>query len=322
MLYLMAFTFICCSAKEMLQATMKKYDLEDSLVPDFEAGLLSDDDETEVENLQQDNAAQHAKSRFKDLNEIHHIIREIIEAPKNEQPGNAGLWGKEDRLTSSQKGKQQKLLEEYTKLAMGAAKMKAREVAEKAITAALSKREQRGSAGLWGKRSVAVHDDTPEKVWQELLHDLTDEELGAVARRVAAEGDHRLVAKASGVGKPKSKKQEVRPLSYARSAEQPDDPGLWGKRSTRHREMKGTGVVNKITHWEAESERESSKHRIDQPTNIGLWKGKRASSGKGQLKKPNGGSEAGLWGKRDARQQHGNNAGMWGRKRENPFVEE
>ena len=322
MLYLMAFAIICCSGKDMLQATMKKYDVEDSLVPDFEGGLLPDDDETELENVQQNNAEQHAKSRLKGLNEIHHIIREIVEAPKNEQPGNAGLWGKEDRISTSQEDKQNRLLEEYTKLAIGAAKTKAREVAEKAIRAALSKREQRGSAGLWGKRSVAVHNEIPEKIWQELLHDLTDEELGAVARRVAAEGDHRLVTKASGVRELKSKKQKVKPLLYARSAEQPDDPGLWGKRSSRHKAMKGTGVVNKITHWEAESERETSKHRIDQPTNIGLWKGKRASSGKGQLKKPNGGSEAGLWGKKEVRQQHGNNAGMWGRKRENPFVEE
>ena len=306
----------------MMQETMKKYDFDDSLVPDFEGGLQPEDDETELENLQLNNAAHQGKSRLKGLDELHHIIREIVQAPKNEQPSNAGLWGRNYRLSSSQDDKQKRLLEEHKKLAMDAAKMKAREVAEKAIRGELSKREQHGSAGLWGKRNFAANNNIPEKVWQELLRDLTDEDLDAVARRMTAKGGNRLVAKESGVRAPKSRKQAVRPVLYARSAGQPDDPGLWGKRSMRHRAMKGTGVVNKIAHWEAESARESSKHRIDQPTNIGLWIGKRASRGKGQFKKPNGGSEAGLWGKREVRQQHGNNAGMWGRKRENPLVEE
>lgn len=322
----MAFTFICCSAKDVLQSTMHKYDVDDSLVPDFEGGLLPEDDETELENLQQNDAGQTTESRLKSLDGIRHIIREIVKAPKDEKPGNAGLWGRQERLSSLHEGEQNGLLEEYTKLAMDAAKMKAREVAKKAIKAALSKREQRGSAGLWGKRRVPVNTDIPEKVWQGLLHDLTDEELGAVARRVAVEGDHRLVAKVSGMRDTKSRKQAVRPVLYARGAEQSDDRGLWGKRSKRHGAMKGTGLVNKMTHWEAESVRELSKNRIDQPNKLGLWVGKkvakRASSGKAQLKEPNGESKAGLWGKKEVQEQHGNNAGMWGRKRENHLVEE
>ena len=147
-------------------------------------------------------------------------------------------------------------------------KLWAREVAEKISREA----EQHGTAGLWGKR--VAKPTLSEKDLVLFLNALNNEERKANARRTIADTE-------------------------IENRQQPEDLGLWGKRSTKSK---------RTSRHSDEENRGNHKKRQGQPGNIGLWKGKRGFHGNGESNKPNGDSNVGLWGREK---------GMWERKRSN-----